>query len=92
MNATMTAILYPLLAQAGGDLTEPLGHALRIIMMFGFLFGTVTIISGAVAVRRGDTENGKLAIISGIIIAAAPAIMYALYKIFGLDAAAIIFK
>ncbi len=86
----MTEIYTPLLAAV--DLPEGLGQALRIIMMFGFLFGTVAIISGAAAIKRGDTENGKLAIVAGIIIAAAPTIMYALFKIFGLDGAAIVFK
>ncbi len=86
----MKPILLPLLAQV--DLRDPLGEALRIIMMFGFMFGTVTIMSGAMAIRRGDSDTGKLAIIAGIIIAAAPAIMFAFYKIFGLDGAALNFK
>ena len=38
------------------------------------------------AVRRGDVDQGKMSIIGGAIIAAAPAVIFAFYKIFGLDA------
>jgi len=35
------------------------------------------------AIRRGDVDQGKMSIIGGAIIAAAPAGGYAFYKIFG---------
>lgn len=72
--------LQPLLADAFGDLQTGLGQALKLLMMFGFIFGVVLIMKGAYDIRRG--EDGKGAIIGGILIAAAPAIMYALFSIF----------
>ncbi len=59
-----------------------LGTVLNIVMLFGFLFGTVRIISGAGQMRRGETEEGKASIISGAMIAAAPLIMRVLYSVF----------
>ncbi len=38
------------------------------------------------AIRRGDVDQGKMSIIGGAIIAAAPAVIFAFFKIFGLDA------
>ena len=35
--------------------------------------------------RRGDVDQGKMSIIGGAIIAAAPAVIFAFYKIFGID-------
>ena len=45
-----------------------------------------SVIYGGFAIRRGDVDQGKMSIIGGAIIAAAPAVIYAFYKIFGLDA------
>jgi hypothetical protein len=42
-------------------------------------------IYGGFAIRRGDVDQGKMSILGGAIIAAAPAVVYAFYKIFGLD-------
>jgi len=54
-------------------------------MMFGFVLGISAVIYGGFAIRRGDVDQGKMSIIGGAIIAAAPAVVYAFYKIFGLD-------
>ena len=43
------------------------------------------VIAGGFAIRRGDVDTGKLSIIGGAVIAAAPAIAFAFFKIFGLD-------
>ena len=51
-------------------------------MMFGFLNGTIRITSGAAQMRRGEIEEGKAAIMSGVLIAAAPLIMRILFEIF----------
>lgn len=72
-----------ILAQAGG-LAEGASKALGIVMLIGFIFGTVCVIGGGFAIRRGDTDAGKLAIIGGLIIAAAPVIVKALFTAFGL--------
>lgn len=73
-----------LLAQAGAvaELKSKLREVLDLIMLFGFLYGTVRIISGAMMIQRGETETGKNSIISGALIAAAPLIMRILYEVF----------
>ena len=80
-------------AQAGGgtgfnstDLKTGISNSLAVIMMFGFVLGISSVIYGGFAIRRGDVDQGKMSIIGGAIIAAAPAVVFAFYKIFGLDA------
>ena len=79
------------LAQAGGggfsstDLKTGISNSLAVIMLFGFVLGIAAVISGGFAIRRGDVDTGKLSIIGGAVIAAAPAIAFAFFKIFGLD-------
>ena len=75
--------LSPYLAQATG-LADGAGRAMGIVMLIGFLFGTICVVGGGFAIRRGDTDAGKLSIIGGLIIAAAPAIVRALFSAFGL--------
>ncbi len=72
----------PVLAAA--DLMGGMSSALGIVMLIGFLFGIVCVISGGFAIRRGDTDSGKLSIIGGLIIAGAPVIVKALFVAFGL--------
>lgn len=75
---------YLLLAQIGAaaDLKTKLQEVLTIVMLFGFLYGTIRIIGGAAQIRRGEIEEGKTAIVSGALIAAAPLIMRILFEIF----------
>ena len=74
----------PLLAQAAtGSLSQGASSALGIVMLIGFLFGTLCVIGGGFAIRRGDTDAGKLSIIGGLIIAGAPVIVKALFTAFG---------
>ena len=68
------------------DLKTGISNSLAVIMMFGFVLGISAVIYGGFAIRRGDVDQGKMSIIGGAIIAAAPAVVYAFYKIFGLDA------
>jgi len=79
-------------AQQGGgggfsstDLKTGISNSLAVIMLFGFVLGIAAVIAGGFAIRRGDVDTGKLSIIGGAVIAAAPAIAYAFFKIFGLD-------
>ena len=58
----------------------------NFLAMFGFVLGIAAVIAGGFAIRRGDVDQGKISIIGGAIIAAAPAVIFAFYKIFGLDA------
>ena len=71
-----------LFASAVSDLKDKLREVLNIIMLFGFLVGTIRIIGGANQMRRGDTEEGKSSIVGGALIAAAPLIMRILFEIF----------
>ena len=67
------------------DLKTGISNSLAVIMMFGFVLGISSVIYGGFAIRRGDVDQGKMSILGGAIIAAAPAAVYAFYKIFGLD-------
>jgi hypothetical protein len=79
----------PILAQSSGGLTQGASKALGIVMLMGFIFGTVCVIGGGFAIRRGDTDAGKLSIIGGLIIAGAPVIVKALFTAFGLDSSTV---
>ena len=67
------------------ELKTGISNSLAVIMMFGFVLGISCVIYGGFAIRRGDVDQGKMSIIGGAIIAAAPAVIFAFYKIFGLD-------
>ena len=67
------------------DLKTGISNSLAVIMMFGFVLGISSVIYGGFAIRRGDVDQGKMSIIGGAIIAAAPAVIFAFFKIFGLD-------
>ena len=77
----------PVIAQLQ-QLKEGFGTALVLIFMIGFFWGVLKIWSGANAISKGDSE-GKAGILAGIIIAAAAAIMGALFTIFGMQDAVI---
>lgn len=78
---------FPLLAQLQ-QLREGFGAALVLVFMVGFFWGIIKIWAGANAISKGDSE-GKGGILAGIIIAAAAAIMGALFTIFGMGDAVI---
>ena len=87
MSLTSLAIgirLAPMLGQVAGGLSDGAGKAMGIVMLIGFIFGTICVVGGGFAIRRGDTDAGKLSIIGGLIIAGAPAIVKALFVAFGL--------
>ena len=91
MTAALLALnAAPAFAQGAGfnstDLKTGISNTLAVIMMFGFVLGVAAVIAGGFAIRRGDVDQGKMSIIGGAIIAAAPAVVFAFYKIFGLDA------
>ena len=82
---SVTFRLTPILAQAGGtSLINGVSSALGIVMLIGFIFGTICVVGGGFAIRRGDTDSGKLSIIGGLIIAGAPVIVKALFTAFGI--------
>jgi hypothetical protein len=81
----LTTQLSPLLAQAAaGGLAQGASQAMGVVMLIGFIFGTICVVGGGFAVRRGDTDAGKLSIVGGLIIAGAPVIVKALFTAFGL--------
>ena len=84
-----TTNFIPILAQTSGDLAGGASKALGIVMLFGFIFGTICVVGGGFAIRRGDTEAGKLSIIGGLIIAGAPVIVKALFTAFGIDSSTV---
>ena len=77
--------IAPIFAQAQGGLAEGASKAMGIVMLIGFIFGTICVVGGGFAIRRGDTDAGKLSIIGGLIIAGAPVIVRALFTAFGLE-------
>jgi len=90
MAAAILALnTVPALAQSttfsSTDLKTGISNSLAVIMMFGFVLGISAVIYGGFAIRRGDVDQGKMSIIGGAIIAAAPAVVYAFYTIFGLN-------
>lgn len=70
------------------SLRDNFGYALALIFMVGFFWGVTKIWVGANAISKGDSD-GKSGILAGVIIAAAAAIMAALYAIFGMQDAVI---
>jgi len=90
MVAALVALnTLPAMAQSttfsSTDLKTGISNSLAVIMMFGFVLGIAAVIYGGFAIRRGDVDQGKMSIIGGAIIAAAPAVVYAFYTIFGLN-------
>ena len=88
----MAAVIFtlnamPAFAQAfnSTELKTGISNSLAVIMMFGFVLGISCVIYGGFAIRRGDVDQGKMSIIGGAIIAAAPAVIFAFFKIFGID-------
>ena len=77
MNTSLFIYLraMPILAQAAGGLSQGASKAMGIVMLIGFIFGTICVVGGGFAIRRGDTDAGKLSIIGGLIIAGAPVIV-----------------
>jgi len=80
--AILTLNTLSAFAQAGGgtgfnstDLKTGISNSLAVIMMFGFVLGISCVIYGGFAIRRGDVDQGKMSIIGGAIIAAAPAVI-----------------
>ena len=91
MNVSSLSVpigFYPALSQVTG-LSDGVGKAMGIVMLIGFIFGTICVVGGGFAIRRGDTDAGKLSIIGGLIIAGAPAIIRALFTAFGLGGSAV---
>jgi fumarate reductase subunit D len=71
------------LAQTTSSLKTSVQTGLGVLFIFGFIWGVVNIWGGANKLKHGDSD-GKMGIVSGIIIAGAAAIMTALFTVFGM--------
>ena len=77
--------LSPLiLAQVPSQVKTGFQYGLGLLFMIGFIWGVINIWGGADRLKKGDAD-GKMGIVSGIIIAGAAAIMSAMFYIFGMS-------
>jgi hypothetical protein len=81
--------ISPILAQSQTSLSGGASSALGIVMLIGFIFGTICIIGGGFAIRRGDADTGKMSIVGGLIIAGAPVIVKTLFTAFGIGSSTV---
>ena len=72
------------LAQIPASLKTSFQTGLGIVFMIGFIWGVIKIWVGADKMSKGDAD-GKMGVVSGIIIAGAAAIMSAFFFIFGMS-------
>lgn len=77
-----------ILAQIPTQVKTGFQYGLGILFMVGFIWGVINIWGGADRLKKGDAD-GKMGIVSGIIIAGAAAIMAALFYIFGMSGGAL---
>ncbi|MDF9828099.1 fumarate reductase subunit D [Ereboglobus sp. PH5-10] len=73
-----------IIAQIPTQVKTGFQYGLGILFMVGFIWGVINIWGGADRLKKGDAD-GKMGIVSGIIIAGAAAIMAALFYIFGMS-------
>jgi len=83
-SARANAQVPIVLGQIPTSLKDAFQFCLGVLFFAGFLWGVIKIWVGADRMSKGDAD-GKMGIVSGIIIAGAGAIMGALFTIFGLD-------
>jgi len=74
----------PFLAQVPTQVKTGFQYGLGLLFMIGFIWGVINIWGGADRLKKGDAD-GKMGIVSGIIIAGAAAIMAAMFYIFGMS-------
>jgi hypothetical protein len=84
LAATPAHAAPPILAQIPTQVKTGFQYGLGILFMVGFIWGVINIWGGADRLKKGDAD-GKMGIVSGIIIAGAAAIMAALFYIFGMS-------
>jgi len=74
----------PVFAQIPSQVKTGFQYGLGLLFMVGFIWGVINIWGGADRLKKGDAD-GKMGIVSGIIIAGAAAIMAAMFYIFGMS-------
>ncbi|MDZ4817317.1 MAG: hypothetical protein SGI71_13795 [Verrucomicrobiota bacterium] len=70
-----------------GDLKQIFSAILWLIMAVAFIWGVVKVIQGAASINRG--EEGAMNIVGGLLMAAAPFIMFFVFTKMGLGGAAV---
>ena len=88
-EAGAATLVSPFIAQVPGTLHTAFEYGLGILFLAGFLWGVLKIWGGADRMSKGDAD-GKMGIVSGIIIAGAASIMAALFGIFGMQNGALV--
>jgi fumarate reductase subunit D len=88
-EANAAVFASPFLAQVPGSLHTAFEYGLGILFLAGFLWGVLKIWGGADRMSKGDAD-GKMGIVSGLIIAGAASIMAALFGIFGMQGGALV--
>lgn len=88
-EADAAALVSPFLAQIPGSLRTAFESGLGILFLAGFFWGVLKIWGGADRLSKGDAD-GKMGIVSGIVIAGAASIMAALFGIFGMQGGALV--
>jgi fumarate reductase subunit D len=83
-TAHAAQISSTVIAQVPSQVKNGFQYGLGILFMIGFIWGVINIWGGADRLKKGDAD-GKMGIVSGIIIAGAAAIMAALFYIFGMS-------
>jgi hypothetical protein len=89
LNSQAWALPAVPLAQIPTSLKTGFQGGLGVLFLGGFLWGVIKIWGGADRMSKGDAD-GKMGIVSGIIIAGAAAIMGALFAIFGMSDGALV--
>ena len=83
LNSQAWALPIGPLAQIPANLKTGFQGGLGVLFMIGFVWGVIKIWGGADRMSKGDAD-GKMGVVSGIVIAGAAAIMGALFAIFGM--------
>lgn len=81
-NRASAQTLLPI-AQIPPSLKTSFQYGLGVMFLIGFIWGVINVWSGAEKMKRGDAD-GKMGIVSGIVIAGAASIMSAFFYIFGI--------
>ena len=88
-GAEAAVLAPPFFAQVPGSLRTAFEYGLGVLFLAGFLWGVLKIWAGADRLSKGDAD-GKMGIVSGIVIAGAASIMAALFGIFGMTGGALV--
>lgn len=83
-HAAQSAANPFIIAQVPTQVKTGFQYGLGLLFMIGFIWGVINIWGGADRLKKGDAD-GKMGIVSGIIIAGAAAIMAAMFYIFGMS-------